>query len=227
MDRQYIRDHQVLERYLTGTLTADEEQAFEEAYLGDGELLDQVQAAERLREGVKELEGAGRLERIRRLPHWQRMLASPRYAAAATVLLAVSLGFSTSLYRENQDLRASAYPSTSALTRLVPLVSLRGADEATVPAPADDEWLVFQIDAGSAQYDSYRAALDRLDGGAREQIWSRANLEPTGGEIAIGLPGRILRPGRYEARLEGRRSDSPADQFEEVRRTQFRLVPRD
>ena len=38
MDRQYIRDHQVIERYLSGALTADEEQAFEEAYLGDAEI---------------------------------------------------------------------------------------------------------------------------------------------------------------------------------------------
>ena len=55
MDRQYIRDHAVIERYLSGALTAEEEQAFEEAYLGDQELLDQVQAAERLRAvpGVK------------------------------------------------------------------------------------------------------------------------------------------------------------------------------
>ena len=50
MDRQYIRDHAVIERYLSGALTAEEERAFEEAYLGDQELLDQLQAAERLRE---------------------------------------------------------------------------------------------------------------------------------------------------------------------------------
>ena len=38
MDRQYIRDTQVIERYLQGRLTAAEEQAFEEAYLADPEL---------------------------------------------------------------------------------------------------------------------------------------------------------------------------------------------
>ena len=78
MDRQYIRDHAVIERYLSGTLTADEEQAFEEAYLGDAELLDEVQAAERLREGIKELDSAGRLERPSTPTVWRQWLASPQ-----------------------------------------------------------------------------------------------------------------------------------------------------
>src|SRR5688500_6256374 len=107
------------------SLTAEEEQAFEESYLGDSEILDELQAAERLREGVKELDGAGRLERMRPRPQWQRMLASPRYAAAATVLLAVSLGFSGVLYRENRDLREGSITG-SLLTTSVVLDSVRG-----------------------------------------------------------------------------------------------------
>jgi len=224
MDRRYIRDNDVVERYLKGALTADEEQAFEEAYLGNADLLSEIEAAERLRDGMKGLDSAGDLARSR--PRWQQALASPRYAMAATMLLAVSLGLSSVLYNENQLLRESAFPSTSAITRLVPLVSLRGGGDTSIPAPADDEWVVFQLDAGSTKYAVYRAVLDRLDGGAREEIWSRADLEPTGGEVAIGLPGRALRPGLYEARLEGR-NESPADEFEEIGRTQFSLVPRD
>jgi hypothetical protein len=224
MDRRYIRDNDVVERYLKGALTADEEQAFEEAYLGNADLLSEIEAAERLRDGMKGLDSAGDLARSR--PRWQQALASPRYAMAATMLLAVSLGLSSVLYNENQLLRESAFPSTSAITRLVPLVSLRGGGDTSIPAPADDEWVVFQLDAGSTEYAVYRAVLDRLDGGAREEIWSRADLEPMGGEVAIGLPGRALRPGLYEARLEGR-NESPADEFEEIGRTQFSLVPRD
>src|SRR5688500_2107943 len=101
MDRQYIRDHNVIERYMARSLTAEEEQDFEEAYLGDSEIIDELEAAQRLRDGVKELDGAGHLERMRPRPQWQRMLASPGYAAAASVLLVVSLVFSTLLYRDN------------------------------------------------------------------------------------------------------------------------------
>ena len=48
MDRRYIRDNQVIERYLKGTLTADEERAFEELYLGDPDLLDEIELVDGL-----------------------------------------------------------------------------------------------------------------------------------------------------------------------------------
>ena len=53
MDRQYIRDNQVIERYLQGRLTADEETAFEEAYIGDPDLFQELRAAELLRRGLE------------------------------------------------------------------------------------------------------------------------------------------------------------------------------
>ena len=58
MDRQHIRDTDVIERYLQGTLSAAEEQAFEEAYLADPQLLEELEVAERLRAGFKDLDAA-------------------------------------------------------------------------------------------------------------------------------------------------------------------------
>jgi len=227
MDRHYIRDNQVIERYLSGALTADEEQAFEEVYLGDAEILDQLQTAERLRDGLKEADAAGRLERLRPPAPWRQFWTSQRYATAASVLLAVSLGFSTVLYRDNQNLRQTSFPLTSAATRLIPLVSTRGDDASTIPAPAEDEWVVFQLDAGVTEYDTYRAVLERQNSAASEEIWSRADLQPTRGEIAIGLAGSALQSGGYEVRLDGRRNTPPGEQFEEISRTRFTVVPRD
>lgn len=228
MDRQYIRDNQVIERYLAGALTAEEEQVFEETYLGDSEILDQIEAAERLRDGIKELATSGRLERLRPPPAWRRMLASPRYAAAASVLLVVSLGFSTVLYRDNRDLRADDFLSTSAITRFVRLDAVRGGDTAPIREPTADELTVLFLDAGTVAYDTYRATLTRRDGERSLQIWSRADLVPEPDEtIPIGVPGRRLRPGSYEVRLEGRMDDWPADRFEEITVTRLTVVPRD
>ena len=193
MDRQYIRDHAVIERYLSGALTADEEQDFEETYLGDPELLDQLQTAERLRDGIKELDAAKPLERQRPRPRWQQTFASARYAAAASVLLAVSLGFSTVLYRENRDLRDGALSPTPMMTRFVALDSVRGGNARTIREPEDDEWIVLLLDAGPTEYDIYRAVLTRRVGERSEEIWSRADLAPELGEsILIGVPGRLL-----------------------------------
>jgi hypothetical protein len=227
MDRQYIREHAVIERYLAGALSADEEQAFEEAYLGDAAILEELQAAERLREGIAELDGAGRVRRSRPQPGggW---LASPRYAAAATVLLAVSLGFSTLMYRENRALREEGLAMTSAVTRFVPLESVRGTSAVTIREPEDDEWTVLLLDAGLTEYDSYRATLTRGLAEQSEEIWSRADLTPQlEGRVSIGIPGSILRPGTYEARLEGRMNGGPPDRFEEISRAQLTVVARD
>jgi len=227
MDRQYIRDNDVVERYLKGVLTADEEQAFEEAYLGDSELLDQLQAAERLRDGIKGLDSAGDLERAR--PRWQRTFGSPRYAMAATVLLAVSLGFSSVLYNENQVLRDGG-SSTPLITRFVALESVRGGGDVTqISAPAQDESTVLMLDAGPVAYDTYRAVIARRDGEQSEQIWSRAGLTPelNGTTIGVSVQGRMLRPGTYEATLDGRMNDWPAERFEDITQVRLVVVPRD
>jgi len=226
MDRQYIRDNEVIERYLSGALTADEEQAFEEAYLGDPELLDQVQAAERLREGIKELDGAGRLGRVRSPARWRQWLAAPQYAVAASVLLAVSLGFSTMLYRENITLRQSDLAQVSVSARLIPLEAVRGGNPVILSAPASDVATLLQLNAGLDAYDTYRGVLTRIGAGS-ETIWRRADLAASSdGTVLIGpISARALRPGTYEAKLDGRMNAWPTDRFEEVSSIQVEIVP--
>lgn len=227
MDRQYIRDHGVIERYLRGALTADEEQAFEEAYLGDPDLLDEVQAAERLREGIKELGSTGRLEQLRAPAPWRRWLVSPQYAVAASVLLAVSLGFSAMLYRENGVLRQDDLLQVSASMRLVTVETLRGGTPPpqSLSAPPPDELTALQLDA--VGYDTYRGEFTRV-GAQPETLWRRSDLVArSDGTVLIGpIPARALRPGNYEARLDGRMNAWPAEQFEEVARRDVTVVPR-
>jgi hypothetical protein len=156
------------------------------------------------------------------------MLASPRYAAAASVVLAVSLGFSAMLYRENRSLREDAFPETSLITRLVALDAVRGDNVVEIAAPEDDELMVLLLDAPLAAYDTYRAALTRRDGDRSEEVWNRDDLAPQlGGSITIGVPGRILRPGTYEAVVGGRMNEWPADRFDEISRIRLTVLPRD
>lgn len=225
MDRQYIRDHSVIERYLRGALTADEEAAFEEAYLGDPAILDELESAERLRQGLQELDNAGGLERSRRKRIGLSALASPQYAAAASVLLAASVVLSGMLYRENRDLRSVEFPRTGQLTRVTPLFAVRGATPNEITAPAEGELTVLQLDPGLADYDRYRAVLERGDGASRAEIWSRSGLLRA--ELAIALPPSALPPGEYQARLDGRMDEWPAERYDEISRIPFRIVPRD
>lgn len=222
----------MIERYLQGRLTADEEQAFEEAYLSDPALLDELALTERLRHGLRHAEaadarpghaadGAGRRAR------WRRTFGSVPYAAAATVLLGISLAFSAALLVENRNLDAVQGPSAGAApTRLVPLVTVRGDGANRVEAPPSGEWAVLLVDAGFTEYAAYRATLIRAADGAEEQVARLDGLSPTyDGRVGVGVPGSALTPGDYELRLEGRVPGADG-RFEPITRTPLTVTPR-
>ena len=230
MDRQYIREHQVIERYLRGTLTPAEEQGFEEAYLADPELLRELELTERLAQGVKALGQDARIARRSERAKWLEFVTSPQYAAAASVLLAVALAFSAAVYLENRSLRDIDVGSLVAgtTTRVVPLMTLRGGAVSSVSAPENGEWTVLVLDDPGLGYDRYRAVVWRT-GDPVAVVWTQDPLIPGYDEtLPVGIPGRLLVPGDYEIELAGRMSDWPDDRdFDAVTRTPFRVVPRE
>jgi hypothetical protein len=236
MDRQSIQDHQLIERYLQGKLSAPEEQAFEEAYLADSGLLDELILSEKLQQGLEDVaaggglaaggrSGLGRIGGTR--TGWRRVFRSPQYAAAASVLVGVSVIFSALTLVQNLQLRESLGAGGVAMTRLVPLVTVRGEAANSVEAPAAGEWTVFLLDAGFTEYDDYRGTLVREAAPAGEPVWQLEGLSPAyDGFIAFGLPGRLLVPGAYQIRLEGRMGDWPAERsFEPIARTPLTILP--
>jgi hypothetical protein len=218
MDRQYIRDNAVVERYLQGRLTPAEEQAFEEAYLGDAALLEELEVATRLREGIKDSGAAGLAVAPRKPSRWLALAGSPGYALAASLVAAVGLTAAGALYVENGSLRSGGTASVAASAmRVLPLVSVRGSSAANVIfVPRADEWTALLLDTGFSDYDRYRAVLLRRSDGA--EILRIDDLTSTyEGFVALGLPATAFVPGEYEIRLEGGRRDWPAEQaFDEL-----------
>jgi hypothetical protein len=222
MDRQYIRDAQVIERYLQGKLSGAEEEAFEEAYLADSELLAELKAADRLREGLQDFYATERPPQAAPRSGWRELVASTRYGIAASLVAAAALTSSGLLYMQNRGLEGGSESQLVAASnmRLLPLVSVRGANDANViAAPAAEEWVVLLLDAGFTDYDHYRATVVRRD--ADETLLRVDEMTPTyEGLLALGMPGRALAPGDYEVRLEGGRRDWPADRaLDELTRT--------
>jgi hypothetical protein len=225
MDRRYIRDNQLIERYLRGTLTPDEEQAFEEAYVGDPELLAELELADRLRQGVKELGAGGELKRR---PLGGSRFSAPfsrAWAAAASVLVVVSLAISAGLYRDNASLRQDLETVADVEVRLLPLMTLRGAPESEIEAPREDELAVLLVDPGFTSYDVYRAVVSRRSDQSSAEIWAVEGLRPEfQDQLVVEMPGRLLPPGRYEIEVTGRMNDWPADRAETVNRTAISVV---
>jgi hypothetical protein len=227
MDRRDIEERQIAERYLQGRLSEDEERAFEEAYLGDPDLLDELILSDKLRRGLRvesEARAAGGTRRSVGVGAW---LGSPRYAAAATVLLAISAVLSGTLYVQNRDLRdAAAQAPGSGVTRLLPLVTVRGDGANEIDRPAATEWIVLLVDAGFTEYDEYRATVSRSAPDGVEPLRRLDGLTPSyDGMLPVGLPGSALAPGEYRIVAEGRMSDWPSDRgFEPVARTTLRIA---
>jgi hypothetical protein len=225
MDREYIREHQVIERYLRGALTADEERAFEEAYVGDPKLLDEIELVERLQKGIQDLSAAGGIERPLAGAKRSGLLFGRQWAMAASLLLVVSLAVTGGLYRENASLRQGQLLSAGVNTRLLPVLTLRGEPETVLEAPEADDWAVLLVDPGFTEHDSYRAVVTRTSGQQPAEIWSVGGLEPEyQDQLAIGLPGRLLAPGEYEIAITGRMSDWPAERAEPVSQIPLRIV---
>ena len=151
----------------------------------------------------------------------QRLMASPQYAAAASLLLMVSLVFSGLMYQQSRDVIPGADS-----TRLVPLVTARGSTTPNIiPAGSDGEWLVLLVDPGLTEYSTYRATVVLETETGSKEISKLENLKLGYEEmVAVGIPGHLLGPGDYAVQVAGRMDEWPADRFEEVTRVPIRAV---
>jgi hypothetical protein len=220
MDRQYIRDNQIVERYLQGRLTAEEESAFEEAYIGDPDLFQELKAADLLRRGLS-LQAADESANLPRPA--ARGANAPRFALAASLVAAVGLGFSAYLFQENRALRGGAVVADAAPARVVPLLAVRGEDPNRIESGGSNEWTVLLLDPGFSPYDRYRATLVRRSGGNATELLSVDGLSPSyEGQLAFVVASRLLTPGEYDVALTARMRDWPEQRAsDDVARTTF------
>jgi hypothetical protein len=219
MDHKYIQDNQLVERYLQDKLTDEEKVAFEEHYLANAETLAELELAEKMQDGFRGLEGLEFFDETATGSWFNRVFLSPQYAAAASILLVFSLGFSGILYRQQQT--DVAFDGT----QVIPVLSVRGSSSGQptnlVRVSQPDDWIVLLVDPGMQSYASYRASVARVDGGDSETIWQLDDLQPGYEDmLAVGLPGTMLQPGDYEIRLSGQ-AQATADGFAEISRLSF------
>lgn len=228
MDRNYIEQHLLVDRYIQGRLEGSEQDAFEERLVWDQSLVEDVQLAEHLRDGLKEVSAAR--ANVADSPGFDLvatvagLFAVPQYAAAASFLLAVTLtiGVLTSPF-----VNLGGQSGAPALqTDIVPLFTTRseGALEIAVDR---DSWTVLLVDV-MGDYDTYRATLRKHDPGA-EPIWMQDGLLPTYPEsLAVGMPGSALAAGRYVLTIEGMTTtDTGETRYEIVQEIPFESTSAD
>lgn len=216
MDKDYIKDNQLTERYLKGSLSTEEQAAFEAVFLSAPQLLDELEAAEKLQQGLQDLAALEKAHAPEKQASWfMSMFHSPQFAMAASFLLVVSLGVSSVLLQKlgrgpGPDGVISALP-----TQITPLISTR-----SIPGSQSLNTLqlgdgvrnhVLMLDPGFSAYSHYRTTVYRLDpAGEPSRIWQVTKMMPGYEDmLALSLPGSILKPGNFEIRIEGWRDDWP------------------
>lgn len=211
MDRKYMDMHLVIDRYLQGSLEEGALAEFEERLVWDHELIDELDLAERLREGLREsvadekyTAGHGNRGIVARL---SGLWSVPQYAAAASFLLAVTLTTAVLLNPLGPD--SDFGGNQVAPTEIVPLLVVRSATAQTIVVN-ENAWTVLLVDV-AGNYDSYRVAV-RKDESGEEPFWTQDALMPTYPDaLAVGMPGSALAAGRYVLSVEGVRDSGTGD----------------
>ncbi len=211
MDRNYIERHLVVDRYVKGTLADTELAEFEERLVWDETLIEEVQLAEKLIEGLKGVQLAGELPASSGL--FSRLagyLATPQLAAAASFVLGIGVA---------SVLLFPATPPTGGgtTTTIVALDVLRGSGGPTIDVDGA-AWTVLLVETPPGDA-AYRVTIV-ADGSGTDAVWQQSGLRPAFADsLSIGLPGRLLVDGQHLLSVE--RSAGDADNYTKIQDIPF------
>ncbi|MEM9387764.1 MAG: hypothetical protein AAGA68_22105 [Pseudomonadota bacterium] len=196
MNRDYIIDNDIVGRYVAGTLSEGESEAFELAYFNDEELAAMVLTEQRLRFALAPHKNGA----VTAFPHWSsRRSLLTRVAAMAAVVLPTAWLLSTWQSYEGSSPRV--------FTQVLTLHSVRGVGGGpSLPASTDSNAMVaLHIDASQVPKTA-RSAVLIPDGLSAQPLASfeQQQIDQSNGLI-IQVPAIQLPPGTYV--LELRDSD--------------------
>ena len=214
MDKEHMKNDQLIEQYLQSGLSAEEQAAFEGEFLSSQQLLDELEATEKLQQGLQDLATLDKTRAPENQPsRFMSLFYSPQYAMAASFLLVVSLGVSGVLLRGVERAPGLDQMQSTMQTQLTPLVSFRSGsnDQSinTVRLGGKIQNYVMLLDPGFSAYSHYRTSVYSLGAsGVSSRIWQVDEMLPGYEDLlALSLPGSILDPGSFEIRVEGWRDE--------------------
>jgi hypothetical protein len=217
MNRRYVEDNQIIDRYLMNKLSDEEMETFEQLFLEDPELVQEIEFRKRFIRGLRKADRTGLLQsgddESSSIRQWL-LVMRPSFPAVAAVSAAILLMVAVLQYshiarlqnvNDEQVSRIGRLMAPQANTLLVPLGLTRGAttrDEPVVRVHLSlaVEQVILALDIEPLSFDNYRLSLDREGAG---QLWSG---EFDSAPPAVVLPAGILVPGDYYLQVYGARS---------------------
>lgn len=206
MEIDYIKAHMIIERYVQGKLTDDEQAAFEERLVWDRSLQEEVELAEAMRSWMRESAQESRytISGKARASGWAprilsqtgaaaRVLLQPGYAAAASFALGAFITYSAV---QNVGTGSGFGVDETAPSLIVPLLVTRSQSSDLQQIPVSKGGvtvLVVDVPDPSHRFD---VRVSSNTGG--DPVWVQERL-PAGylEAVAVGIPGDAVPPGLY------------------------------
>ncbi len=212
MKHPEIEQHDVVERYVAGKLTSDEEARFEEHYLDCPACIGAVEDAERLRRGLELVAAQELAARRTALAAAAALLRSRPGALVASLVLVLALLPAGLAWRQagrldneldatRRELEDERRPRIN--TPILTLAPFRAGEPPVqqISLAPEPEWIVLAIELSDSAEASYRAALSQADG---TLVWEASGLVPSYlGTLSLSLHSSSLPPGEYVLRING------------------------
>lgn len=212
MDRAFIADHQIVERYLAGRLPLKGAQDFEHYCRTHPELLEEMGLAGRLHAALRLLEAGGQAPPWEAPPlrWWQKGAPLIGALALALVLGVTALTLARGLSASQRQIASlqtqiAAQPlnpaeSTRAIT-LIPSRTAPSQQSLATLGSGHTELDELSIDMGWSKFKVFDVTIDRLDQGRVEVI--RNVQRDSNGNLRLALNSSALGPGDYQLSIDG------------------------
>jgi hypothetical protein len=211
MDRQFILQNQIVERYLTGRLPPRGVVDFEQYCRRHPELLDELKLGDHLNAALRLLEAGGHAMPWEEKPRrpWEKPQVLLACAALCGVLalvtmitggkLAATSRRVTALQQQLANQPLDAVESTRTIL-LVPSRSPDAGSVVTIGGPSA-ELADLKVDMSWAKYAAYQLTIDRVDQGRVAILHNLAR--DSNGDLRIALNSSALGPGDYRLSIDG------------------------
>ncbi len=222
MHHTTIQDHELIRRYVQGSLDVAMRERFEDHYVGCVACQDAVAWEGELHAAMfaTAAEETARTETALRAGLFAFLVRQTalRRGLVLTATLALALvpllgwqreraAHQATLERVNRAPRPASVTAPVINTPMFYLTAARGSESAAsrIPVPAAGVPMVLVMELDSTGFTDHRAVLERGD----EILWRQAGLTANAfGAFVVTLPPGYLAPGRYRLRLEGLRADA-------------------
>ena len=210
MDRDYIDQNNLVERYILGRLPEQEAIKFEDRMVFDPELVRDVQATERLIDGLAETsaesshasadgcstETADRVNRV------------PRYPLVAAIAANIVLGLSTIYLVSERNVVKIPTTASQINPKSIVLSASRSSEKTQLTFVSDSKWVVLELSDMDPELEPYDLVLRNTTANEDIVTATEVTLDPFAPGIKWLVPGSSLSAATYSVVVTARESRS-------------------